>query len=214
MLFLINILHQTATSFLTAVSSKTLFLINILHQTATTNRRQKQPSSCSLSIFYIKPQLYSFRGLPPSVVPYQYSTSNRNPQPPMAMPAAVVPYQYSTSNRNSPEEFQNSFELFLINILHQTATHRSLSFANCCCSLSIFYIKPQPNDVPLLAPFGCSLSIFYIKPQPWFIHHVRRNSCSLSIFYIKPQLFFYWLFPSFVVPYQYSTSNRNDGLPY
>ena len=58
MLFLINILHQTATYNVSIVDYIELFLINILHQTATMSGGQSKILSCSLSIFYIKPQLY------------------------------------------------------------------------------------------------------------------------------------------------------------
>ena len=57
-LFLINILHQTATVAVCNVVYSQLFLINILHQTATLACRKLSLLSCSLSIFYIKPQLW------------------------------------------------------------------------------------------------------------------------------------------------------------
>ena len=78
--------------------------------------------SCSLSIFYIKPQRPVHGDGHPPVVPYQYSTSNRNVQTADFRVDAVVPYQYSTSNRNCRVDGTPSIELFLINILHQTAT--------------------------------------------------------------------------------------------
>ena len=212
----------------------------------------------------------------------------------------VVPYQYSTSNRNGDAVGIYAVRLFLINILHQTATSRSFLFRAAklflisilhqtatatlacrpspCCSLSVFYIKPQHNVPSVRTRLGCSLSVFYIKPQRgarqpddplrcslsvFYIKPQRRRrrlssasrlflisilhqtatytilfsgvfslflisilhqtatrkfskttstGCSLSIFYIKPQREVIATFPSTVVPYQYSTSNRNhDG---
>ena len=61
---------------------------------------------------------------------------------------------------------------------------------------------------------SCSLSIFYIKPQPSLLSLLLMFSCSLSIFYIKPQLFHCFCEIITVVPYQYSTSNRNYGVPF
>ena len=60
MLFLISILHQTATSTLVSISASVLFLISILHQTATVNYERANSRSCSLSVFYIKPQRMRF----------------------------------------------------------------------------------------------------------------------------------------------------------
>ena len=56
--------------------------------------------SCSLSVFYIKPQLDVTKLSKEQVVPYQYSTSNRNTGREYFFDSCVVPYQYSTSNRN------------------------------------------------------------------------------------------------------------------
>ena len=77
--------------------------------------------SCSLSVFYIKPQ------------------------PSHSAPAwrYVVPYQYSTSKRNMRNMFQTLDRLFLISILHQTATLQYIQCFRRSCSLSVFYIKPQ-----------------------------------------------------------------------
>ena len=57
-----------------------------------------------------------------NVVPYQYSTSNRNCDITVCLAQLVVPYQYSTSNRNNNIMIREQIELFLISILHQTAT--------------------------------------------------------------------------------------------
>ena len=120
-LFLISILHQTATHNFIIAPQAELFLISILHQTATMVLLMLHVICCSLSVFYIKPQRAPCSCVLPVVVPYQYSTSNRN-----------CGYLRTTQA-----------ELFLISILHQTATS-SMSSNDCPgCSLSVFYIKPQ-----------------------------------------------------------------------
>ena len=106
-----------------------LFLINILHQTATSRWFFSATRSCSLSIFYIKPQHPGSSALNLIVVPYQYSTSNRNYDKEETVVRVVVPYQYSTSNRNRRFPSVPFHLLFLINILHQTAT------TTCCLPL-------------------------------------------------------------------------------
>ena len=78
---------------------------------------------------------------------------------------AVVPYQYSTSNRNYNEEVELPKGLFLISILHQTATNSCGYCSRDGCSLSVFYIKPQRTGGVGCLCLGCSLSVFYIKPQ-------------------------------------------------
>ena len=61
---------------------------------------------------------------------------------------------------------------------------------------------------------GCSLSVFYIKPQHILKLFYTFASCSLSVFYIKPQLYAIYDVVCSVVPYQYSTSNRNRSPRY
>ena len=99
--------------------------------------------------------------------------------------------------------------LFLISILHQTATNPICTQKFCGCSLSVFYIKPQPALTSVRIASSCSLSVFYIKPQ--HITYLKQITicCSLSVFYIKPQLRLIPVRNILVVPYQYSTSNRN-----
>ena len=77
-LFLISILHQTATCAVITTQHDALFLISILHQTATLPGCLGSGLCCSLSVFYIKPQHYTTPCSRMKVVPYQYSTSNRN----------------------------------------------------------------------------------------------------------------------------------------
>ena len=144
------------------------------------------------------------------VVPYQYSTSNRNRRLYSSRSDRVVPYQYSTSNRNKFLPPITKLSLFLINILHQTATSR-VSWKK---ALMLFLINILHQTATFRAPsppvISCSLSIFYIKPQPGKAGDRRYRRCSLSIFYIKPQLPG-WSTDTQLIPYQYSTSNRNHN---
>ena len=80
-----------------------------------------------------------------------------------------------------------------------------------CCSLSVFYIKPQLETFKQYIAHSCSLSVFYIKPQLSPAVSARITCCSLSVFYIKPQHRRLSSVSNRVVPYQYSTSNRNYG---
>ena len=102
---------------------------------------------------------------------------------------SVVPYQYSTSNRNHNTPCLDVEALFLISILHQTATPAPLNKAE--ARLFLISILHQTAT-------GLSRS-------------ASLRSCSLSVFYIKPQQLFIVVFSLMVVPYQYSTSNRNWG---
>ena len=81
---------------LTARCSLSVFYIKPQPQHDTSLNRK----GCSLSVFYIKPQHGRARPENIPVVPYQYSTSNRNYQSDINTNWVVVPYQYSTSNRN------------------------------------------------------------------------------------------------------------------
>ena len=191
------------------IESLTLFLISILHQTATVPQLMLLLKCCSLSVFYIKPQRKQIaditsqscslsvfyikpqRGRKPVATPSGCSLSVFYIKPQLrvwrAVCKTVVPYQYSTSNRNLRETETAKTKLFLISILHQTATY-SPSFAlRSGCSLSVFYIKPQLTPVSARA----------ISVVPYQYSTSNRN-CSHSK-----------SFASYVVPYQYSTSNRN-----
>ena len=99
--------------------------------------------------------------------------------------------------------------LFLISILHQTATMNLAQIEIESCSLSVFYIKPQLVEGNGDGEDRCSLSVFYIKPQLNKNTYSCIKSCSLSVFYIKPQHARCSRKDQTVVPYQYSTSNRN-----
>ena len=99
-----------------------LYLIEILHQTTTDRVEVRFMESCILSKFYIKPQqrpdcLVSFE-----VVSYRNSTSNHNSCLCISEETAVVSYRNSTSNHNSAACVVICFQLYLIEILHQTTT--------------------------------------------------------------------------------------------
>ena len=101
--------------------------------------------------------------------------------------------------------------LYLIEILHQTTTTRSLSWLLPRCILSKFYIKPQLCIQCESILLSCILSKFYIKPQHTSATTSGSSRCILSKFYIKPQLSRQWLMVPCVVSYRNSTSNHNLG---
>ncbi len=99
--------------------------------------------------------------------------------------------------------------MFLIHFLHQATTALSTHRNTVCCSLFIFYIKPQLPALQPVIHIGCSLFIFYIKPQLFDTATVAKKSCSLFIFYIKPQQRRCNSCQQLVVPYSFSTSSHN-----
>ena len=145
----------------------------------------------------------------------------------------VVSYRNSTSNHNVWLAKGTHQRLYLIEILHQTTTHRGRDAARRRCILSKFYIKPQQCSYCLVSFEGCILSKFYIKPQhclviyfvcagcilsKFYIKPQRQGSrlrpqrsCILSKFYIKPQLRLERELARCVVSYRNSTSNHNTG---
>ena len=187
MLYLIEILHQTTTTTLSAIARLMLYLIEILHQTTTPLLLLVLLSRCILSKFYIKPQL----------VRNYYSYSQ------------VVSYRNSTSNHNPTSLRRLTTLLYLIEILHQTTTPALLLAALVGCILSKFYIKPQLLRPHLHFVLCCILSKFYIKPQHMPFPGFRGGCCILSKFYIKPQHLVIPFFRIIVVSYRNSTSNHN-----
>ena len=120
---------------------------------------------CTLSLFYIKPQL-QYRGIEQ---------------------LAVVPYHFSTSNHNSAQRDSFFSGLYLITFLHQTTTCTASVHGSESCTLSLFYIKPQHEQIKNTKEDSCTLSLFYIKPQPPLGATDTLRGCTLSLFYIKPQ---------------------------
>ena len=100
---------------------------------------------------------------------------------------AVVSYRNSTSNHNYPSISPCFFELYLIEILHQTTTNSVEVGLVKSCILSKFYIKPQQPQQPQHRTVSCILSKFYIKPQLCKPLKTNAKRCILSKFYIKPQ---------------------------
>ena len=102
------------------------------------------------------------------------------------------------------------FELYLIEILHQTTTSAEV----CLARLALYLIEILHQTTTALRSrypkSRCILSKFYIKPQ-----HCDRNKnsllgCILSKFYIKPQHFDSAKRINYVVSYRNSTSNHNN----
>ena len=121
-----------------------LYLIEILHQTTTLDAFFESQFCCILSKFYIKPQHRArlCRRESRCILSKFYI----KPQPLSMFPvdSEVVSYRNSTSNHNFLEWNLQSVQLYLIEILHQTTTQRSVWLFFWCCILSKFYIKPQP----------------------------------------------------------------------
>ncbi len=120
-----------------------LYLIEILHQTTTSQTRLFELSSCILSKFYIKPQLSEEPAELLEVVSYRNSTSNHNQVKALLSGRSVVSYRNSTSNHNYSFAWPASWQLYLIEILHQTTTCAVVMQSSGSCILSKFYIKPQ-----------------------------------------------------------------------
>ena len=142
-LYLIEILHQTTTFHLVAVSGSVLYLIEILHQTTTHLLASKAVLCCILSKFYIKPQPIEIFDFFRCVVSYRNSTSNHNSRGVDKNKNKVVSYRNSTSNHNRECGHPSEFQLYLIEILHQTTTRKRALSKGRSCILSKFYIKPQ-----------------------------------------------------------------------
>ena len=189
-----------------------LYIIFILHQTATWPPTRKTWRSCISSSSYIKPQRNAIRRYTSSgcissssyikpqllrkyvseleVVYHLHPTSNRNKALYFISSPSVVYHLHPTSNRNMLHRGVEDIWLYIIFILHQTATRRKR-----WCS-----------------PHGCISSSSYIKPQrrailPWLrtvVYHLHptsnRNHWQLRL---QPMPVVYHLHP---------TSNRNwDG---
>ena len=101
MLYLIEILHQTTTSYANWQKQFELYLIEILHQTTTSRLASIRLYCCILSKFYIKPQQRHYVWWFCFVVSYRNSTSNHNSGTTTPNSALVVSYRNSTSNHNN-----------------------------------------------------------------------------------------------------------------
>ena len=230
-MYLIEILHQTTTRLCSSPCRSSLYLIEILHQTTTSPPFYRgcgccilskfyikpQPSTgsgtrtpgCILSKFYIKPQL--FYGFIVRVRSCILSKFYIKPQPchRHRVRWLVVSYRNSTSNHNSFLALMVLDMLYLIEILHQTTTHRLDGEHLPGCILSKFYIKPQLNPVSLV--FRSVVS--YRNSTSNHNHETRygglpcvvsyRNSTSNHNFGVRRRA------EGAVVSYRNSTSNHN-----
>ena len=164
-LYLIEILHQTTTSRRRHKRKKALYLIEILHQTTTFSQSISTRNGCILSKFYIKPQLRYVQGQWDIgcilskfyIKPQQMTTSMKD--------GLVVSYRNSTSNHNSRYYKYFLFQLYLIEILHQTTTMKLQQLIN--QKLYLIEILHQTTTIHAICRIkkSCILSKFYIKPQ-------------------------------------------------
>ena len=123
------------------------------------------------------------------------------------------------------------WQLYLIEILHQTTTCGKCEDCLRRCILLKFYIKPQLRSITSSSVSSCILLKFYIKPQPSIrrlylsrlylieiLHQTTTtlvangdfSSCILLKFYIKPQHETCSRNAVAVVSYWNSTSNHNS----
>ena len=143
----------------------------------------------------------------------------------------VVSYRNSTSNHNKDSPLYPIFELYLIEILHQTTTGRLNSVGRRSCILSKFYIKPQLDVANIVVSHVVSYRnstsnhnkqrshtavsdvVSYRNStsnhNPNAAKRASAPSCILSKFYIKPQLKTSSESLETVVSYRNSTSNHN-----
>ena len=144
-LYIIFILHQTATTFQILKNEGGLYIIFILHQTATTSSHDANRRCCISSSSYIKPQRANVSYFVGKVVYHLHPTSNRNSRSWTISRVSVVYHLHPTSNRN--ENVITTFvkRLYIIFILHQTATGSPPLSPSARCISSSSYIKPQPR---------------------------------------------------------------------
>ena len=99
-LYLIEILHQTTTSFVLNIFLFRCILSKFYIKPQPSGKPPLRIERCILSKFYIKPQLRWQRSDFCCVVSYRNSTSNHNSAAPATAPPVVVSYRNSTSNHN------------------------------------------------------------------------------------------------------------------
>ena len=120
-------------------------------------------AGCILLKFYIKPQhtanVYNLL----YVVSYRNSTSNHNMSHWRATSQGVVSYRNSTSNHNSRYYKYFLFQLYLIEILHQTTTGKCIE----CRQKKLYLIEilHQTTTVTPAAVLGSSLYLIEILHQ-------------------------------------------------
>ena len=120
-LYLIEILHQTTTSFVLNIFLFRCILSKFYIKPQPSGKPPLRIERCILSKFYIKPQLRWQRSDFCCVVSYRNSTSNHNSAAPATAPPVVVSYRNSTSNHNP---FLMSLMLnFVVSYRNSTSNH-------------------------------------------------------------------------------------------
>ena len=137
-----------------------LYIIFILHQTATCYGPSWLVPGCISSSSYIKPQRPACIAVAPSVVYHLHPTSNRN----------FLSVHFQT------------LLLYIIFILHQTATWVTSLIVKHRCISSSSYIKPQLNALFRFAFRCCISSSSYIKPQ----HGLRHGKHGGVVYHLHP----------------------------
>ena len=158
-LYLIEILHQTTTTTLSAIARLMLYLIEILHQTTTPLLLLVLLSRCILSKFYIKPQQRGHNHKITRVVSYRNSTSNHNYCSRRRQQLQVVSYRNSTSNHNPTCTYLCYLLLYLIEILHQTTTVR----LNAIIDKMLYLIEILHQTTTELLVFRYPLKLYLIE---------------------------------------------------
>ena len=99
--FVIEILHQTTTMYQKNIPMIELYLIEILHQTTTSSHHCPVLPGCILLKFYIKPQLMDLQRI---------------------VPAGCILLKFYIKPQQPVMLKFSGYELYLIEILHQTTT--------------------------------------------------------------------------------------------
>ena len=144
-LYLIEILHQTTTFSLIALSRSSLYLIEILHQTTTLPALTRNALRCILLKFYIKPQLHQG--------PFHH-----------ALRCILLKFYIKPQLRS--ETVWRFTRCILLKFYIKPQLWGSFQADAHGCILLKFYIKPQRNRAKVGGVVGCILLKFYIKPQP------------------------------------------------
>ena len=187
-----------------------LYLIEILHQTTTHCKCIQFTLCCILSKFYIKPQHEPLASHIPRccilskfyIKPQQMTTSMKD--------GLVVSYRNSTSNHNSRYYKYFLFQLYLIEILHQTTTgkciecrqkklylieilHQTTTQPRCEDRHQELYLIEILHQTTTSRPSILTLSALYLieilhQTTTADVNALADPRCILSKFYIKPQL--------------------------
>ena len=187
MLYLIEILHQTTTTYVVTILGNKLYLIEILHQTTTQALALTPLCRCILSKFYIKPQLIVGCFLLALVVSYRNSTSNHNDRRRRQRRAHVVSYRNSTSNHNNRSS--HNIGQLVVSYRNSTSNHNYLRWIDQQGRLYLIEILHQTTTATRQTPNGAKLYLIEILHQTTTAWRTYPPACCciLSKFYIKPQ---------------------------